>query len=534
MPLVTRHFHSHSPRLYLFFRPSSAAALRLRHLYRWPVRSENATEAVGRPLGISRCHLGATAYIVGRADSYDVDRSVLLFRTARRSAATSLSLIIRLLLPSPSYSPSFRPHRSHKDQPAMASPQSRIAELAAVVATHTQRIDSYLSEKGLPPPSFEADGPKDLGLPPDLEQSRSLVLDASQELNDLLQGPRNLLFNHEHNRLLYLKLISRFNLARKVPVDGEITFSDLAATIGIDYAALCRILRFGIAFRVFREPRPGVVAHSAASRQIAEDANLADWVGANVDEMWPSAEKVVDALSKWPLAEEPNQTGFSLANGTDKPFYLELSEDPERARRFGGAMSFFTTGPGYSLHHLTDNYSWDSLGAATVVDVGGSHGDAAFALARKYPKLHLVVQELPEVVANSKEEAGLDVKFLAHDFFEEQPVKDADVYIYRWIFHNWPDKYCIKILKALIPALKRGSRVLIMDFVMPPPCVLPNSVERKLRAMDVTMLEIGNSKERDLDEWKSLFEQADQRFAFKGVQQPPGSNLAILEAAWEG
>ncbi|KAI1098865.1 putative O-methyltransferase [Jackrogersella minutella] len=416
----------------------------------------------------------------------------------------------------------------------MASSQSRIAELAATVATHTQRIDGYLSQQGLPYPSFEANGPSDLQLPPDIEQSRGIVLEASQELNDLLQGPRNLLFNHEHNQLLYLKLISHFHLAHKVPLDGEITFDDLAATVGIDSAAICRILRFGIAFRVFREPRPGVVAHSAASRQIADDPNIADWVSANVNEMWPAAEKVVDALAKWPLAEEPNQTGFSLANGTDKSFYLELSENPERARRFGGAMSSFTTGPGYSLRHLTDGYSWDSVGSGTVVDLGGSHGDAGFALARKYPNLHLIVQELPEVVANSKEEPGLDVKFMAHDFFEEQPVKGAEVYLYRWIFHNWPDKHCLNILKALIPALKPGSRVLIMDFVMPPPCILPNSVERKLRAMDVTMLEIGNAKERDLGEWKSLFERADKRFVFKGIQQSPGSSLAILEATWEG
>lgn len=79
----------------------------------------------------------------------------------------------------------------------MASSQSRIAELAATVATHTDRVDSYLSKEGLPHPSFEANGPGDLKLPPEIEQSRSMVIEASQELNDLLQGPRNLLFNHE-------------------------------------------------------------------------------------------------------------------------------------------------------------------------------------------------------------------------------------------------------------------------------------------------------------------------------------------------
>ncbi|KAJ9367330.1 hypothetical protein DTO282F9_7368 [Paecilomyces variotii] len=412
----------------------------------------------------------------------------------------------------------------------------RIVELATTVAQHTQQIDSYLAEKGLPYPSFEANGPADLSLPPHIEQSRTVALQASQELNDLFQGPRDLLFNHEVRLSTNdgAQIAANATITQCVPTDGEITFTDLAAIIGIDRAALCSILRLGIAHRVFKEPRPGVIAHSAASRQIAEDARVASWVGANVDDMWPAAEKVVDALVKWPLAAEPNQTGFSLANGTDQSFYAELAKNPDRARRFAGAMSFFTTGEGYSLRHLTDGYCWDSIGAGTVIDLGGSHGDAAFALARKYPSLHLIVQELPQVVAESKEEVGLDVKFMTHDLFEEQPVQDADVYLYRWTLHNWPDKYCIRALKALIPALKPGSRVLIMDFVMPPPGVLPNNVERKLRAMDITMLEIGNAKERDIDEWQSLFEQADPRFHFKGAKQPPGSILSILEATWEG
>jgi hypothetical protein len=54
-----------------------------------------------------------------------------------------------------------------------------------------------------------------------------------------------------------------------------------------------------------------------------------------------------------------------------------------------------------------------------------------------------------------------------------------------------------------------------------------------LRAMDLTMLEIGNAKERDLDEWTNLFEEADSRFIFQGIKQPLDSRLAIIEATWE-
>jgi trans-aconitate methyltransferase len=157
-------------------------------------------------------------------------------------------------------------------------------------------------------------------------------------------------------------------------------------------------------------------------------------------------------------------------------------------------MSYFTTGEGYSLSHLTDGYPWDSI-PGTVVDLGGSHGDAAFALARKYPDLRLIVQELPQVVGNAKVDKSFNVEFMAHDFFEEQPVKDADVYFFRWTLHNWPDKYCIKILRALVPALKNGARILVMDFVMPPPGVLPNNMERKLRSV-LNDLEINQTNKK--------------------------------------
>lgn len=112
----------------------------------------------------------------------------------------------------------------------------------------------------------------------------------------------------QHNQLVYVKFIHHFNVAKKVPVSGGITYEELAASTGVDRDALCRVLRFGIAFRIFQEPQPGTIAHSAASRLIAEEEAVADWVGANVDDMWPSAQRLVDALTKWPAADEPDQT----------------------------------------------------------------------------------------------------------------------------------------------------------------------------------------------------------------------------------
>jgi hypothetical protein len=62
--------------------------------------------------------------------------------------------------------------------------------------------------------------------------------------------------------------------------------------------------------RIFHEPREGVVAHTAASRLIAEDSQISDWVGASTDELWQAAAQTVNAMVKYPGSQEPNETVF--------------------------------------------------------------------------------------------------------------------------------------------------------------------------------------------------------------------------------
>jgi hypothetical protein len=41
-----------------------------------------------------------------------------------------------------------------------------------------------------------------------------------------------------------------------------------------------------------------------------------------------------------------------------------------------------------------------------------------------------------------------------------------------------------------------------------------------------------NAKERDFDEWATLFAKADPRFKFLGVRTPLGSKASLIEAEW--
>ena len=96
-----------------------------------------------------------------------------------------------------------------------------------------------------------------------------------------------------------------------------------------------------------------------------------------------------------------------------------------------------------------------------------------------------MVQDLPKAIDSgaSTLPSSLSnrVKLTPHDFFTEQPVKDADVYLFRWILHNWSDEYCIKILRNLVPALKNGAMIVVNDICLPEPGTTGWWQEERLR-----------------------------------------------------
>lgn len=58
------------------------------------------------------------------------------------------------------------------------------------------------------------------------------------------------------------------------------------------------------------------------------------------------------------------------------------------------------------------------------------------------------------------------IVFAEHDFFKRQPTS-ADIFVFRHILHDWSDADCLRILRALVPTLKDGAKVLISEAVVP-------------------------------------------------------------------
>ena len=273
-----------------------------------------------------------------------------------------------------------------------------------------------------------------------------------------------------------MQVINRFHIASSFPVNETSTFAQIAYKCGLPEVETKRILRHAMTSHIFCEPSKGVVAHTAATKAFTQIPGLSQWCSMIMDELFMGGTRIADALEKWPGSQEPQHSGFNIAYGVDEPFFAELGKHADRAQRFKDAMLFSQSSPALAHAHVIEGYDWSKVQNGLMVDIGGSHGNVSIEVAKRYPSIRCIVQDLPEVIVDGAKlvppEVVDQVSFMEHEFFQEQPVKDADVYYFRWILHDWSDKYAIKILRALIPALKPGAKILINEMCLPDPGVL--------------------------------------------------------------
>jgi 6-hydroxytryprostatin B O-methyltransferase len=152
------------------------------------------------------------------------------------------------------------------------------------------------------------------------------------------------------------------------------------------------------------------------------------------------------------------------------------------------------------------------------------------SLAKQYPKLRFIVQDLPNVADIIQIPSTLSdrVHFEAHDFFTPQLANGADVYLLRHILHDWSDVLAIKILQQLTKGMKDGALMIIVDGVLPPRGVLPIPLERLLTGMDLQMWAGLNARERSREDWTSLLKEADTRLEITAIVQPEGSADSVI------
>ncbi|KAL8832107.1 MAG: hypothetical protein Q9191_000464 [Dirinaria sp. TL-2023a] len=429
-------------------------------------------------------------------------------------------------------------------------------ELATLIQHHVYLLTSVKAPSRSPEPVV-GDLGHELG---DTATSQEALREATEELRLLTYEPFDYLMEMVVNQVkppykYLLQAICKFGIASIVPISEEISFESISRSCGLSLSDTKRLLRHAMTYYIFKEPVEGFVVHTPASRTLAENPLLLRWIGSACEEMWPAATKTVEAMIRWPKSQRPDQTGFNIVNGTKDSFFVELEKNPNRARSFGDGMKAFLSRSGLQTSYIVEGYDWATLQnkddtVSTVVDIGGSHGQVSLEIARRYPFIHCVVQDLPEVLEHSRKvpaDLQKQVTFMEHDFFKEQPIKGAAAYFLRWILHDWPDDYAIMILKALLPALAPGSRIILNEVCMPAVGTVSMYQERYIRLFknsicpwfdcgltnnrsnDLAMKEISNGHDRSADEWARLLRNVHPDLQVQSIQQPAGSELSIIE-----
>ncbi|WP_017569409.1 methyltransferase [Nocardiopsis halotolerans] len=296
--------------------------------------------------------------------------------------------------------------------------------------------------------------------------------------------------------------------------EGPRPCGDLAEETGVDPDALHRLLRLLASRGVFQESGPGVFGltrmggplrsdHPATVRSVlVMDSTVAPLIFGGVEHSLRTGEPT-----------------FPTVTGED--FYDYLEHHPEEGQVFDRAMDDLTR---ITAPVVLDAY--DLSDTRLVVDVGGGSGTFMSALLRRHPDVTGVVLDTPRVVEVAAERLRAEgladrCSTVSGDFFEGVP-GDGDLYVLKWILHNWSDERAVEILRSCRRAMKPRSRLLAVESMLP-----EDDSEHPGKSMDLAMLVVSGGRERSERELADLLSRAGLRLE---RVIPTASPYSLVEA----
>lgn len=295
---------------------------------------------------------------------------------------------------------------------------------------------------------------------------------------------------------------------------GRTTSRELAESTGASEDSIHRLMRLLVALGVFEVDAQAGFRNTALSTALRKDSpgSLCDMCllyGEECYSAWGQAQHAITTAT----------SGFERVYGQSLISYL--SRDEDAARRFQRAMragNFF-------FDHVPAVFDFSAR--PMVVDIGGGSGQLLSSVLRATPEARGMLVDLGHMVpiarAHLAETVGLDrVDVVEQDIFESIP-RGGDVYLLSRVLGDWDDEAGVRLLGNLRRAMTESSRLLVLERVV------SDDGSATLAALwDLHLLVMNGGRHRTLDEFQSLFDQAD--LSLERVADLPMETSALVVA----
>lgn len=281
---------------------------------------------------------------------------------------------------------------------------------------------------------------------------------------------------------------------------GPKTLSELAEATQSHEKSLYRLLRGVTSVGIFEEKEGNIFVLNDFGATLRSDVpgSMRGMFLTMVGEFHP-------VLGDLTYGVQTGKVAFEHVNGV--PLWKYLKEKPSAGINMMKAMTGVS---GAVLKEIINVYDFTPY--STIVDVGGGNGSMLFTLLYSSPSSTGVVFDEPYVIEETEKQIPEDLKSRCitkgGDFFKEIPA-GADLYILKWIIHDWGCEEAVNILKVCYNAMKVGSKLLIMDVV------IPDELNKPFvgKLLDLNIMALATGTERTLHETKELVESANLSFS---------------------
>jgi orsellinic acid C2-O-methyltransferase len=211
-----------------------------------------------------------------------------------------------------------------------------------------------------------------------------------------------------------------------------------------------------------------------------------------------------DMLSKQlgDLYDQVKTGSRTKAFPTGSEGFEALKNDPARLHKFQTNMA-----EGSRLAAQAAMRVYDFSAFAEVLDLGGGYGGVLAELLKAHSHQRGAVCDLGYLERGALDylsSAGVGKRsgFVQGDFFESVPVS-YDLYLMKFILHDWDDEHVLRILRNVRSAAGNQSRLVAIEQIVPESLTQSVTDQGVIRA-DLVMMSVGG-KERTAAEYQSLF-----------------------------